>query len=435
MRSGDRLSPLSDRSVRWSALACAVGFGGFLLWAGIAPLEEGVTASGQIVVEDDRKAVEHYEGGIIRALYVGEGDMVEAGEVLLELEPLQSEAARDELAQELAVQTATLERLTALRAGRDSASFEALEGIPVEAAVREDIRARQQALFDQQRAARDAELEVLTSRRASLEGRADDLRGQIQATEAALASAREDLALRREMLAERLETIGNVQRLQREVSGLESDLARLTGSRNEALAGIRQAEDEITQARARLAEETGREIVQAQAGALAARERLRGTEDRLARTVIRAPISGAVLNLDVSTIGGVVRQGEPIMEIVPSSAELIASVRLSPTDRDAVSPGQAVEAQLTAYKSFIAPRLPGQVIGVSADLVEDPATRTYYYEARLALDAEELDPEARIEIIPGMPVDAFIASGRSRTLLDYVFEPVSATLSRGSRMN
>jgi HlyD family secretion protein/epimerase transport system membrane fusion protein len=268
---------MGDRTVRWSAMACAVGFGGFVAWAALFPLAEGVTASGQVVVQDDRKQVQHYEGGIIAKLYVREGESVEAGQVLVELEPLQSEAARDELAQELAVQTATLERLTALRSGRDEVSFDALAAIDLDEGVKAELRARQDALFDQQRAARDAELDLLTTRRRSLEGRAADLGGQIAATRAALASAREDLSLRREMLAERLETIGNVSRLERETSQLEADLARLEGSRNEAVAGIAEVNDEIAQARARLAQEIGQQIVESQARALGARERLRGT--------------------------------------------------------------------------------------------------------------------------------------------------------------
>ncbi|MBB4658683.1 HlyD family type I secretion periplasmic adaptor subunit [Parvularcula dongshanensis] len=427
--------PFADRTIRYSMLACALGFGGFIFWSAVAPLEEGVTASGQVVVRDDRQRVQHYEGGIIRELYVREGQSVEAGDVLLELEPLQSQASRDELAQDLAINTASLARLAALRSAGDEPDFSSLGGIGLPEGVRDEIEARQSTLFEQQRAARDAEIGVLQARRASLVGRVSDLRGQIDATENALASGREDLKLRRELLEQRLETIGNVQRLSREVASLAGELSRLAGARNEAQGAIAETDDQIAEARARFLEQTGREVVEAQSRALAARERLRGTEDRLARTTIKAPIAGAVLNLAVSTVGGVVRQGEPIMEIVPRDSALIASIRLSPTDRDSVTAGQSVEAQLTAYKSFRAPRLPGEVVGVSADLVEDPVTRTHYYEARVVLDASHLDPAARIEVLPGMPVEAFIASGRSRTFLDYVFEPIRATMSRGSRMN
>lgn len=428
--------PLADRGIFWSAIACAVGFGGFLAWSVVTPLAEGVTASGQVVVRDDRKQVQHFEGGIIAGLFVREGDLVEAGQILVELEPLQSEAARDELAQELAVQTATLERLTALRSGTERPAFTGLALIDIDEAVRADIRLRQLALYEQQKAAHEAGIDLLTTRRQTLEGRADDLRGQITATRDALASGKDDLALRRQMLAERLETIGNVSALEREVSRLEADLSRLLGARNEAVSGIKEASDEIARAEADLMERTGREVVDAQGRALAAGERLRGTEDRLARTTIRAPIAGEVLNLDVATVGGVVGQGEPIMEIVPSGGALIATVRLAPTDRDSVSPGQRVEAQLTAYKSFVpSARLDGEVLGVSADLIEDPVTATYYYEARIMLDESGLDPADRIEVIPGMPVDAFIASGRSRTFMSYMLEPITETVKRGTRMN
>ena len=427
---------MADRAVRWCAYACGIGFGGFLAFSLAAPLAEGVNASGQIVVQDDRKTVQHFEGGIIRELRVSEGDRVAAGQTLVVLEPLQSEAQRDEHAQELAVQTATIERLSALRAGRDAPRFAGLEAISLDPAVKDAITTRQRALFEQQRAAQAAEIELLETRRQTLRGRADDLEGQINATDAALRSGREDLALRRQLLAERLETIGTVSALEREVSRLEAELSRLRGSRNEAVSGIQEATDQIRQAEAALAERSGREILEAQARALAARERLRSTEDRLARTVITAPIAGEVLNLAFATVGGVVRQGEPVMEIVPDEGGLVASLRLAPTDRDAVVPGQTVKANLTAYKGFVASaQLEGEVLGVSADLLTDPVTAVPYYEARVRLAAENLNPADNIVIIPGMPVDAFIASGRSRTLMSYMLEPVTETIRRGSQMN
>ena len=428
--------PLADRAVRWCAYACGIGFGGFLLFGVAAPLAEGVNASGTIVVQDDRKTVQHFEGGIIRELLVREGERVAAGQTLIVLEPLQSETQRDEYAQELAVQTASIERLSALRAGRDAPRFSALDAIDLDAGVRGEIVARQQALFAQQRAAQDAEIGVLETRRETLRGRAADLDGQIRATEAALRSGREDLALRRQLLAERLETVGAVSALEREVSRLEADLSRLRGSRNEAVSGIQETTDQIRQAEADLAERAGREILDAQTRALAARERLRSTEDRLARTVITAPIAGEVLNLAFATVGGVVQRGEPIMEIVPDDGGLVASLRLAPTDRDAVVPGQTVRANLTAYKGFVASaQLEGEVVGVSADLLTDPVTAVPYYEARVRLAADDLNPADEIVIIPGMPVDAFIASGRSRTLMSYMLEPVTETIRRGSQMN
>lgn len=435
MSSALSRSPFDDKGIRLSLLACLVGFGGFLVWAGFAKLDEGVTASGQVVVMDNRKQVQHFEGGIIRSLNVREGELVTQGDVLLVLEPLQSESARDEVAQEYAVQTATSERLRALRAGAETVTFPVLGALSMDDQTKADMIARQSTLFAQQLRTRDAERSVLTTRKESLEGRSRDLSAQIAASRRALTAAREDLALREEMLAEKLETIGAVQQVRRDVASLEADLSRLIGDRNETVKSAEEVTNQLTQAEAEFQEQVGEQLVEAQRRAAGARERLLAQEDRLARTTITAPQSGTVLNLAHSTVGGVVSPGESIMEIVPTADKLVVTVRLSPTDRDAVSPGQAVEAQLTAYKSFVAPRLAGEVTLVSADLKQDDATGTYYYEARVVLDASSLPAESRIEIIPGMPVETFIASGSARTFLDYMFEPIFGALRRGTRMN
>lgn len=403
-----RTGPLADRSILWSMIAFAVGIGGFFLWAALAPLEEGVTASGQVVVQNDRKVIQHLEGGIVGTLYVAEGDRVAQGDLLVALRPLQSEAARDELAYDVGALAASEARLKALKAGLDEIDWSSLETLQLKPSVYEDIRVRQQALFVEQRQAHASEIEVLQQRRTTLEGRVTDAASELAAVRSALSSARADLERRSSLLGERLETINNVAQLEREVASLEGDVARLEGQRNEALANIRETDESIAEVRAKFAESISRELVDAQTRYLAARERLRRTEDRLARTLIRAPRSGEVLNLAVTTIGGVVGPGEPIMEIVPSTDQLIALVRLRPNDRDAVAPGQEVEAQITAYNSFTTPRLKGQVLGVSADLVEDPASRTTFYEARVVLDASDVPPSTQILLIPGMPVETFI---------------------------
>jgi HlyD family type I secretion membrane fusion protein len=425
----------SDRSIRLSVLAIIIGFGGFVIWGTFAKLDEGVTASGQIVVQDNRKEIQHLEGGMISAVHVKEGQMVKEGDVLMELAPLQSESARDELAQEFAVSSANMIRLTALRSEEKTVDFSPLDDIPIDDITRVDIVERQLSLFNQQWDSINAELSVLQSRRSALRTRRNDLAGEIDATERALTTAREDLALRRELLEEKLETIGNVSRLEREVSNLEAQFSGLQGERNQAIKNYEEVTNQIREAKARFQERVGRELLEAQATSLASRERLLAMDDRLARTVLRAPQSGTVLNLAATTIGGVVSPGQTVMEIVPDTDDLIVIVRLSPTDRDAVQPGQDVEAQFTAYKSFQVQRLDGKVLGVSADLIQDEVSGAFFYETRVQLDASSLDPNGRIQIIPGMPVDTFIASGSKRSFFDYVFEPIRSTMQRGTRMS
>lgn len=424
----------ADRSVRFSVIGCLVGLGGFLLWASFAGLDEGVTASGVIIVESDRKVVQHLEGGIVRQLMISEGQQVEQGETLITLEPVQTEAARDETAYEAGFVEASLARLDALRTDRMSPDWSGLLKMGLSEAVSDRLIAQQSVLFTQQRQTQANTIERLETRRAGQTGRARDLEAQITATQSARDSARIELGRRKTLLAERLETIDNVARLEREIASFEAELGRLRGDQNLTRSEIAETEKSIAEVKATFVEEISQEIVEFQAQSLAVRERLRSTEDRLARTTVIAPRSGEVLNLAVTTVGGVVLPGDPILEIVPNKDELIALVRLRPTDRDAVRRGQKVEAQLTAYNTFTTPRIKGEVVGVSADLIEDPATRIAYYEARIVLRVESFLASENVQLTPGMPVEAFIMSGQKRTFLDYVLQPIISTLSKGARM-
>ncbi|MEO1406027.1 MAG: HlyD family efflux transporter periplasmic adaptor subunit [Pseudomonadota bacterium] len=138
-----------------------------------------------------------------------------------------------------------------------------------------------------------------------------------------------------------------------------------------------------------------------------------------------------MLNLAFSTEGGVVRPGEAILEIVPEIEAVTASVRIRPNDRASVFEGQTVRTQISAYKSWLNPSLDGEIVTVSADLKTDVVTGTNYYEARVRIPDASLEGETDLDIIPGMPVDVFIFSGKSRTLADYLFEPIASSITKG----
>ncbi len=429
--------PAKDGFTITMALVCVAGFGGFASWAGLAPLEEGVAAGGQIVAEDNRKVVQHLEGGIVDAVAVREGDRVEAGDVLLRLQDTAALARRDQVAQEVAAFVATVARLTALQGEAASPDFSALASLALGAPERADIIEREADLFDQQRQALAAELEVLASRRdgaVTTEGlRAE----QIVITERSLAAAQDELRSVRTMFDQQLARRDQVANLEQRVAGLEADIARLHSEQEDAAARARDLEGQIAQARARFAQDMSAALLDARAKLLAAQESLAASQDVLDRSVIMAPVAGAVLNLSFSTKGGVVRPGEPILEIVPPVRTATAAVRIRPTDRASVFVGQRVRTRISAYRSWRAPRLEGEVVSVSADLKSDPATGAAYYEARVELPPVEVqggETAARVvDVRPGMPVEAFIFSGVSRTTFDYLFAPLSESLFRGFR--
>jgi HlyD family type I secretion membrane fusion protein len=235
------------------------------------------------------------------------------------------------------------------------------------------------------------------------------------------------------MFAQQLARRDQVTSSERLVATLEGDIARLESERADQAANVLDLEAQIAQSRARTGQTNATELLRASGELLTAEERLNAAQDILNRSVIIAPVDGEVLNLSFSTIGGVVRSGETIMEIVPQIATVTASVQITPADRAAINEGQIVRTQFSSYRGWQAPRLAGEIIGVSADLKTDPATSAVYYEARVRVPASEMDKTTNVEIRPGMPVDVFIFSGRSRTLFDYLIEPLGDSLFKGLR--
>ena len=429
-----RVRIFDDSAVLLCAAVCLVGLGGFLGWASFAPLDEGVVASGQLVVRGDVKEIAHLEGGIVETIHVREGDAVRAGQPLLTLSKAQTEAVRLETAQNLLVAEANLARLEALRMSADEMRpVESRHGLP-EVTMRA-VTEQQQRLFEQQRLAFAAEAQVLRTRRTSAEARARDLSVEISALSENLAVAEESWQRREEALAEQLDTVDNVQRAEREVLSLRADLAGLRSERNQALRSAEEAADELVDLESQARRQMEEEAATAAAEILTLQERLSANDDQLSRTLIASPLDGVVLGLNANTVGGVVRPGEALMEIVPQDERVIALLQVPPTDREVVHAGQRVTAQLSAYKRYRVPRIEGEVLSISADLRTSEETGFSYYEARVVLDPATLSGLPDVELLPGLPVEAFIASGQSRTLLDYMLEPITSTLGPGLGWN
>jgi len=425
--------PVKDAIVWKMGALCVLGFGGFMLWGSLAPLEEGVAASGQIVVEDNRQLVQHLEGGIVSEIKVREGQMVEKGDVLVILKKTASLSNRDQVVQEYGALAASVARLKALQSGTTKPSFGVLDTLDLGSEERIDIINRETGLFHQQRNALSADIAVLSARITAAKQTQISRDNQIVIAQKSLVSAIGELTVMQDMFSQQLARRDQVTSSERLVATLEGDIARLQSQGDDAKASELDFQAQITQLRARSAQENAANLLSTSAELLAAQERLNAAQDILDRSVIFAPVSGEVLNMAFSTIGGVVRSGETLMEIVPSIGEVTASVQIAATDRSSIFEGQLVRTQFSSYKGWQAPRLEGEIIDVSADLKTDPVTAVSYYEARIRVPASEIAKTTNVDVIPGMPVDAFIFSGKSRTMLDYLLEPLGESLFRGLR--
>lgn len=424
------MNPLGDSIVRRGAIAVFAGLGGFLAWASLVPLDEGVTAPGVVVVEADRQAVQHLEGGIVQDLRVREGDIVEAGTILMRLDTDVSGAERSALTRDLLAQEAALLRLDAMAAGKTDADFSALreraeDAESIAAIDREQAAMRRlaEAFVDEQR--------LLDARIAGLSNTISSKQSELSAQARAIGAAQEERDLADRLVDAQLGTRDRLAAVRGNLAGLEAQRA---ANRTE-IARLRSDIADLRQQQA-LAASTYRKEAASEGLAMrreveALRARLVAADDATSRGIIRAPQGGKVINLTAHTVGGVVRPGEKILEIVPSGSEVLGEVRLPAQARNHVYEGLTVRASLTSYRGWRAEPLPGRVVNVSGDLKTDEVTGERFYEAVVELQRE--GDAANIEVLPGMPLQAFIFSGESRTTLDYLFAPLTESFWRASR--
>jgi HlyD family type I secretion membrane fusion protein len=323
--------------------------------------------------------------------------------------------------------------LQSLLDGDAAPDFSALDGLELGPQERADIVSRERGLFAQQKQALAADIAVLTSRNNAAVKSQAARSSQAEIVARSLAAARKELALMRDMQSRQLVRIDQVSQAERLVATFEGDIARLEAEASQAGSTQLDLQAQINQRRAQFGQQISADFLDTRAALLTAQESLRAAQNVLDRSVIIAPVSGEVLNMEFATIGGVVRPGQTVMEIVPNLGEITASVRIKPGDRATVYEGQTVRTQFSAFSSWSTPSLDGQVIDVSADLKTDPATSASYYEARILVPAQEMKQIEDNDIIPGMPVDVFIYSGRSRTMFDYLLEPLRESAYRGLR--
>lgn len=408
-------------------LLLAVGCGG---WAAVAQINGSVIAQGIVKVDQNLKIIQHRDGGIISQIAVREGDRVEAGQVLLRLEDMQTKA-------ELSIVNSQLSELVARRA-RLIAERDGMEAIPVPqqdtvlVSEADLVRYGEVRLFVGNRQHRESQKEQLGNEIVQLEQEVKGLKAQRDA------KARELEVVE----AEHDKLKGLVERKLIEASrifGITRDLARLSGEIGEIDAGIARARARASSIRLQIIaiDENARTEAQRELSAVATKiselnDRRIAIEDRLSRTDIRAPLSGIVNELSVHTIGGVITPAETLATIVPERATLKIEAKLAPTDVDQVVVGQSAKLRFSAFNQRTTPELKGEIAYVSAASARDPATNTTHYLADVRIDASEFEKLAGQPLKPGMPVEVFVAT-QERSAMTYLTKPFMDQFAKAFR--
>ena len=421
---------LYDRFVKLGLLFCLLFFGGFIAWALLAKLDEGVIAEGSITVESRTKTIQHLEGGIIDTVFVIEGQTVRAGDVLIRMDTTQAAAQKDQVATQLLTTWVRLDRLNAERLGAATIAFRpALRGDNPQIVQIRDV---QKNLFDARRRQAQGQSDILRQRIVQLEDQVDGLAAQRHSAEAQITLIQEEID--RYSQLEQLQATDVRQRLQREreLAQLKGQLGKIDADIARTRVSMGETQIEILQVERGFQENVADELTQAQDRALSLAEQLYALEDILARTDIVAPAAGAVLNLKFATVGGVIPPGQPIMEIVPLGDQLEIQARVAANDVDNVDIGQSVRITIAGLNQRTTPELEGMVVSVAADAVADELTGQPFYPVRIAFHVDELDKLGEQSLRPGMIVQVFIRGGQ-RTPMDYFVQPITDTLKRALR--
>lgn len=412
--------------------ALALFLGGFGAWSALAPLSEAAAGPGVIKAEGNRRTVQHLEGGIVREILVRDGDRVRQGDVLMRLDDIQAGAQLQALDAQRLFLMAQDARLSAELAGAAAIAWpEELLARRGDARVADAI-AGQTALFVARRTAFESTQQVLATRIDQLRAANESARSQLASQERQMALIQEEMRGVAELLRLGLERRPRLLALQRAE-------ASLIGNRDDIIGQIQRNEASIAENRAQLKaqedsrlSELNRERREVRDRLAEVEERWRQARDVAARRDILAPVSGTVINQRFFTIGGVVRPGDSILDIVPNDDRLVAEVQISPTDIDVVHPGLLAEVRLPAFKQRLVPFLHGKVIFVSADAIFDERTRTSHYRAHVAIDEDQLARLKGVELTPGMPVEVMILVGE-RTLWQYITQPLRDSFARAFR--
>ncbi|ALA20572.1 secretion protein HlyD (plasmid) [Chelatococcus sp. CO-6] len=403
-------------------------------WASIAQIDSGVVASGSVVVESDRKAVQHLEGGIVKDLLVTNDAHVEEGQVLIRLDATQVRAQEDMARSAFYSAQAEEARLEAEAEALDAVSFppELVQQMADPAARRAaDDELRQ---FREHRSARKIQVSILGERIAQAKGQIRGAVAQRDAAQSQLASVDREYAKLKPLAEKGLVPVSRVATLERSkaelegrVGSLEADMARLERT-------IEEARLQIAQVEQKTAEDASVKLAETRARLADAREKLGVAVDRSNRVNVRAPRAGRVVGLKVHTIGAVVRPSDTLMEIVPDDDRLIVSAKMSPLDVNHVHVGLPAEVRLPSFKARTTPIAIGEVRSVAADALRDELTGQTYYELKVSVQVAQFPEDVREKLKPGMPADVLVATGE-RTVFAYLTQPLMDAVRRGMREN
>ncbi|MDR0736336.1 MAG: HlyD family type I secretion periplasmic adaptor subunit [Zoogloeaceae bacterium] len=416
--------PTDTRSpTRLGFWVLGVGFGGFLLWAAFAPLNEGVPTNGMVAIDTKRKAVQHLSGGIVKAVHVREGQFVRNGDPLLEIDAAATQANFESARLRYYTLRAMENRLIAEQKQEKIRFHPDLLQAKDKDPMAADMLRNQEELFASRHMALEAEIsameESIRGYAASIEG----YRGLLESRRAQLNLLREESSGMRDLVAEGYAPRNNLLALERAMAETLGAIADLQGNIERSRRASAEMRLRILQRQQEFRKEVDAQLADVRSQVQAEKERFEALSDDLQRTVIRAPAEGQVVGLVVQTVGGIITPGQKIMDIVPQDETLLLETQVPPHLIDRVWPGRETDVRFSAFAHSPQLVVPGKVESVSGDLLYDQNNGSPYYLARVSVTEEGMKILGSRHMQAGMPAEVIIITGE-RSMLTYLLRPL-----------
>ncbi|MFS2204876.1 HlyD family type I secretion periplasmic adaptor subunit [Variovorax sp. Varisp36] len=416
------------RAGRIGAWALVAGFGGFLLWAAFAPLDEGVPSQGQVAIDTKRKAVQHQVGGILKEVRVGEGDQVQEGQLLFKLDDAAAKASFETVRQRYLGFRAIQGRLLAEQGGQDAIEFHPdLQAAAADPLIRQQMF-NQEQLLRSRRAALRADLQSIEENIQGQQALSQAYASMLSSRRTQLSLLDEELTQTRKMVAEGYVPRTRQLEMERQAAESSTFIAELIGNMGRARRSVAELRQRAIARQQEYHKEVETQQAEVSREVLGDFEKFLALRDELGRTEIRSPASGQVVALVAQTVGGVIAPGQKLMDVVPANEPLLLETRVPPHLIDRVHAGMPVDVRFSTFAHSPQLVVQGKLVSVSADLLTDAQTNTSYFLARVAVTQEGLRKLGKRSLQPGMPVEVVFKTGE-RSLLVYLLHPLTKRIA------
>lgn len=412
-----------SRPLRWGLGVLVVGFGGFLLWAGLAPLDAGVTSPGTVVVATNRKTIQHVSGGTVDRILVDEGSKVKRGDLLVQLNNTEARSQLGIAEAQFISAKAVEGRLLAERTGNAKVDYD-----PALKAYGDDPRVKQAEALQNQ---------LFTTRRANLKSEIGVLDEQIGGLNEQL-KGYQSLKVSRQSQSKWMgDELSGIRDLAKEgyvpknrMFQLERNAADIDGALADTVANIGRVHNAISETKLRILarkqeyqKDVESQLTDIQKESQALSDRLKSLKYTVASMDIRSPINGTVVGMNIHTVGGVIQPGFHIMDVVPLDEPLIVEAQISPQLISKVNVGLPVDINFPALDRHTTPTIPGTVQTISADRLTDQRTGAPYYLVQVKVTKEGMKMIGEQQIKAGMPAAVVVKTGE-RSMLNYLVKPL-----------